>query len=250
MAQLHELLAVEGDLKGAKDKIKDETMVTFDKKAGHFSGGIRKLEMFDEGRKTEELEERQEIVTTVPKKLDYMSNSFIQFWDAKLQKEIANQEAKADIIIDGKPIIKDMPVTFLLSMEDELKNLRKIYDAIPTLQPGIAWEKDPIKGEDIYKSVHPVIKHKTEKTVQHKILVPPTKEHPAQVREWTEDKPVGQYVSESWSGMLSPAEKSIMIGKLDKMLRAIKKARQRANNQETKGSSIGKLIFDYIHSRA
>lgn len=248
-SQLHELLAVEGDLKGEKDKIKDETLNTFDKKTNHFLGGIRTLEMFDESRSAEEAAgmEKQNMTTSVPEKLEYMSSAFIRFWDAKLQKETANQEAKADIIIDGKEFAQDVPVTFLLGMEEELKQLRKVYDKIPTLQPGIRWEKDPQKGEHYWVTSDPIIKHKTEKCIQHKILVPATENHPAQVREWTEENPVGKYVTTNWSGMVSPAEKSIMLAKLDKVLRAVKKARQRANNTITKKVNIGRMIFDFIN---
>ena len=250
MAQLHELLAVEGDLKGEKDKIKEEALNTFEKKSTHFSGGLRTLEMFDDARKEEESggTERQEIVTTVPDKLKYMSGSFIRFWDAKLQKELANQEAKADVTVDGKEFMKSVPVTFLLSMEEELKQLRKVYDKIPTLQPGIEWKKDSQKGEHYWKTAYPIVKHKTEKTIEYKIIVPATKEHPAQVKEWAEDKPVGKYSTENWSGMLSPAEKSVMLGKIDTILRAVKKARQRANNQEVKKINIGSYNFNYVHS--
>jgi len=248
--QLHELLAVEGDLKGEKTKIGDEALTVFSKKQNLFQGGIRVLEMFDDARKEEEAagEERQEIVTTVAKKLAYVSKSFVRFWDAKLQKEAANQKAKADIVIDSTTFATDVPVTFLLAMEDQLKQLRKIYDVIPTLQPGIEWQPDPQKGEGYWKTAHPTTKHKTEKMVQSKIIVPATKEHPAQIREWSEDRPVGKYVQEGWSGMIPPAEKSKLLGNIDKMLRAIKKARQRANNQEVTRLSIGQQIFDFIHS--
>ncbi|MEA3385988.1 MAG: hypothetical protein U9Q89_06005 [Thermodesulfobacteriota bacterium] len=249
-SQLHELLAVEGDLKGEKNKVKEESVVVFSKKPNLFLGAIRLLEMFDESRKEEEAAgtERQEITTTVPAKLRYLSSAFVRFWDAKLQKEAANQEASADIMIDGVTFAKDVPVTFLLGMEDELKQLRTVYDGIPTLQPGIEWIKDPQKGPGYWKALHPLSKHKTEKTVQSKIIVPATKEHPAQIREWTEDVPVGRYTTENWSGMISPAEKSSILSKLDAILRACKKARQRANNQEVKKIAIGKQIFDFIHT--
>ncbi len=248
-AQLHELLAVEGDLKGEKTKIGDEALTVFSKKQNLFQGGIRTLEMFDDARKEEEAagEERVEIVTTVAKKLAYMSKAFVRFWDAKLQKEAANQEARADIMIDGTAFAQNVPVTFLLSMEDQLKQLRKIYDAVPTLQPGVEWQLDPQKGGGYWKASHPLVKHKTEKTIQSKIIVPATKEHPAQIREWSEDCPVGKYVQENWSGMVSPAEKSKLLGNVDKILRAIKKARQRANNQEVSKLSMGQQIFDFIH---
>ena len=249
MGQLHEVLSIDGDLKGEKKRIKEETENVFAKKPNLFSGFIKILEMFSDDRKEEEAAggERKEIVTTVPQKLKYMSKSFTRFWDARLQKESANQEAKADILIEGAIFAKDVPVTFLLGMEEELKQLRSVYDAIPTLQPGMEWVRDTQKGPDYWKVAHPTVTSKGEKVIEFKIIVPPTTEHPAQVREWSNDKDVGRYVTENWSGMISPAEKSLAIGKIDIVLRAFKKARQRANNQETRNIGIGKKIFDYVH---
>ncbi len=248
MAKLHELLAVEGDLKGEKDKIAEETKTVFEKKTEHFIAKVRRLEMFDDGRKQEEEEEKKALTTTVYDKLQYMSKSFSRFWDAKLQKESANQEAKSDIVIDGKTIAKDVPVTFLLHMEDELKNLRKIYDSIPTLQPGINWILDDQMGDHVYKTSDPIVKMKTEKTIEYRVVVQPTDHHPAQIKEISIDKNIGKYIETFWSGMLTPAEKSILLSKVDLVLRAVKKARQRANGQEVKDLQIGKVIFDYIHS--
>lgn len=245
--QLHELLAIEGDLKGEKDKVRDEAIVTFGKKPGLFLGQLKKLEMLDASRVAEQGEERHALSETVPKKLSYLSKAFARYWDVKVQKESANQEARTDVEIDGTVMFTDLPVTFLLGMEEEMRQLRKVYDAIPTLQPGVDWKKDDTLGKDVYKAVHPVVKNKTEKTVEHKVLVPATPEHPAQITQWNEDKTVGKYTTHSWSGMVSPAEKSKMLGKLDKVLRAFKRARQRANTQETKKLQVGKLIFDYIN---
>lgn len=245
--KLHELLAIEGDLKGEKDKIKEEAIVDFKNKSGLFLGQLKKLEMFAEERANEQGEDRQALTETVRKKLDYMSKAFSRYWDVKVQKESANQEARADVEVDGVVLFSDLPVTFLLSMEEELKQLRKVYDGIPTLQPGVEWEIDAAEGEDVYKTKYPVEKSRTEKTIEHKVLVQPTKEHPAQITEWSEQRPVGKVITTTWSGMLSPAEKSKMLGNLDKVLRAFKKARQRANGQETKKREIGKEIFDYIN---
>ncbi len=244
--QLHELLAVEGDLKGEKEKVKEEALYTFSKKPGLFMGFTKKLSMFSDDRTNEETEDRQDLTDTVPKKLKYIEGAFSRYWDVRLQKETANQEATSDVEIDGVVLFKEMPVSFLLGMEEELKQLRKVFDAIPTLAPGTEWEKDEAQGPDVYKTKYTIEKNKTEKTVQHKVLVPPTKEHPAQVTEWSEDVPVGKYISSSWSGMVTPLEKSTMLSKLDKMLRAFKKARQRANTQETKKIQAGKEIFEYI----
>jgi len=243
---LHELLAIEGDLKGEREKVKEEAIVTFSKKANLFLGYAKKLNMFSEERSEEEGEDQQAVTETVPGKLKYAAGAFTRYWDIRLQKEAANQEAKSDVVVDGNIMFMDLPVSFLLGMEEELKQLRKVFDSIPTLTPGIVWEKDVSQGEDIHKAKHDIEKNKTEKLVQHKVVVPATKEHPAQVAQWNDDKPVGKYITTNWSGMVTPSEKSGMLGRLDKVLRAFKQARQRANTQETKSLTVGKEIFNFI----
>lgn len=245
-AQLHELLAVEGDLRGEKDKIKMEATRDFSQQSHLFLGQLRSLIMFDDNRASENSSDRKDLTETVNDRLDRVLHSFSRFWDVKVQKESANQQAKADVEVDGVVILEQLPVTFLLAMEEELRQLLVVYGAIPTLQVGIAWEKDTQKGEHVYKTIYLDETKKTEKKIEHKVLVPATKEHPAQVVQWSEDRVVGKYVTESWSGMLSQVEKTLMISNIDKLLRAFKRARQRANNQEVISLSVGETIFNFI----
>jgi len=243
---LHEVLAVVGDLKGAKDKIKIETENTFRKNVSLFQGSSRRLEMFEDSRKQEEMSESKSLTTTVMEKLTYMKKSFIKFWDAKVQKEGTAQLAQADIVVDGETLATNIPVYFLLELETELKELRRVLDAIPTLAQGPTWIEDPTERAGVYKAQDSTITMKTEKRYQHNVMVPATEHHPAQVREWTEDVPVGRYVADQWSGMMSSAEKSALIARLDKLYRAVKKARQRANTQEVVKGNIGAVLFKYI----
>jgi hypothetical protein len=254
-AKLHELLAVEGDLEGTCKKIVEETTSTFKNKAAHFTGWHKRCEMFNEGDPTPPTEQ-QEMVTTVHKKLKYTFDHIIRYVDAVCQKETTNQQARADVEIDGKVILSDIPATCLLGLESRLKGWRKIIDLAPTLQPGRKWEPDPTKGENVYGDNTPSEVFKTAKVFKSEIIVPAVfpKEGekgeglPAQVRAWEEQAPVGKYIVESWSGMITPAEKAKMLNNFDKLLRAIKKARQRANTTEIVKKTIGKEIFDFILS--
>ena len=47
--------------------------------------------------------------------------------------------------------------------------------------------------------------------------------------------------------MISSAAKSDILGRLDKVIQASKKARQRANNIEANKLSFAKGLFDYIN---
>jgi len=246
---LHEVLAVVGSLQGAKDKIAAETVVTFTKKPTHFTGHHRELRMLDEARKSEGgVDQHVEMVTTVMEKLNYMTGAFIKFWDAKFQKELGAQEAKADIEVDGVVLVQGVPVYFLLEMEKELGALRSIYESIPTLAPGAKWDRAPDRGDGVWESMHVVEDDKTEKVFKSNVIVPATDHHPAQIREWTENVVVGKYALDRWSGCLSPAEKSVIIGRVDKLRRAVKRARQRANTQEVPKAKMGKALFEYIHT--
>jgi hypothetical protein len=255
MAKLHELLAVEGDLDGVQKKIMDETVVTFTKKAAHFLGGEKTLTMFDDESGVGEVVSRQEMVTTVDDKLAYQAKSVIRYYDAVLQKETTNQKATAHIEMKDFVLAENVPATFLLGLETKLKLLRKVYEAIPTLPPGIKWAEDDILGENVYRRVHPEVTKKTAKTFQHKILVdakfPKEGEGgtslPAQIEKWEEDINVGEYTTETWSGMVTPTEKSMYLQRIDELIRAVKKARQRANTQPVVKVDIGSAIFNYIN---
>jgi hypothetical protein len=246
MGKLHELLAVEGNLEDTYRKVLEEAKVTFHKKADHFIGSHKKLKMHDVADEHLETEEFKHMDTTVPDKLDYLSEHIIRYFDATLQKEATNQDAKADIIIDGVTIAKDMPATFLLGLEARLKYVRSVIEYSPTLSPGIEWEKDAALGDRVWKRKHPEEKFKYAKTFMHKTLYDATKEHPAQIEKWEENVAVGKYIIETTSGMLSPLEKSQLIGRIDKLIQAVKKARQRANTADVKKVDIGKTLMDYI----
>ena len=48
------------------------------------------------------------------------------------------------------------------------------------------------------------------------------------------------------SGMLPQAEKTAILNRIDKLIKAIKKARQKANSTEIVEKTVAKELFDYI----
>lgn len=248
--KLHEILAVEGDLAGKSEKVRDETVTTFTKRKEHFEGRVKRLRMFDEGDK--QLEEAgaeyKEMVTTVGEKLKYLQGSFVKYWDAVLQKEATNQEAKADLVVDGSIIAEKLPATFLLGMENKLKELRAVYDCVPTWTPGVKWVAAAGERPGVYRMEPDELALKTKKMAKSTVLYDATKEHPAQIEKWFEDVPIGEFVLTRTTGALSPAEKSALLGRVDTLIRAVKKARQRANATDVVKMNVGKKLFDFIHA--
>ncbi len=246
--KLHAVLAVEPDIEAAAKKIMKETVETFVKRTEHFGGYTRVLKFYDEKRQHEAAAatEIKELTTTVPERLDYQSGFISRWIDAAAQKEATNQIAKADIIVDGKTIAFDVPATLLLNLEHKLKAIRDTFKVIPTLRPGIKWVEDNQKGKGIYRAENPEKTHKTEKIIEYTEIAKATIEHPAQVEKLTVDKPVGDYEREVWSGMMSSADKAELLKRTDRLIQAVKMARQRANDIEVQSIEIASAIFDYL----
>ena len=248
MSKLHELLAVEGDLAGTYNKILAETKTNFLKHADRYFGQHQRIENLDENA-PKESDTHKEMDDTVRSKLNYTAEHIIRYLDVVLQKETTNQAAKADLIVDGVTIANNLPATFLLGLESKLKKIRDdVYASIPTLQPGVKWEKDSSMGDDVYKRTFSDEKWRTKKVMKNHVKAEATDKHPAQVEVYTEDEKVAKIITDTWCGMLSPAEKSAILNRCDKLIQAVKKARQQANSVDVINKTIGKEIFDYINS--
>lgn len=243
MGKLYELLSVEPSLAGQFNKMILEAQQVFNKRE-LFEGYTKKLEMFDAARQNEESTEVKIASYTVDKKLDYLAKFVVDYFDAFAQKEASNQLAKADIVIDDVALVKDVPSYALLGFEDKLLKIRQVLETIPTLAPGIDWvETDEI---GIFKDKNQVMRSKTEKSKQFKEIAPPTQQHKAQVEVWDSDVPVGRYIETKMSATLTPARKSQLIGRCDKLIQAVKTARQRANAVEASNLVIGNVFWNYI----
>lgn len=247
MGAIHELLAVEKDAEKETGTAINELVELF-KKTPMFLKAHKSLKMYDDNVAPDFPEEFKEMSAKVLECLDRFKQVSGNYYDIIYQKGKSNQSAKADVIIDGVIIIKNVPVSVLLDLESKLSKARQVYESIPVLPAGNEWEKDESLGDGIYKLVHDEKTSKTEKTFKHKVLCEPTPHHPAQIEKWQETIVIGIYTKKIWCSMISASDKAKLLQKFDQLLIAIKKARQRANQTEADTSTIGDRIFNFIHS--
>lgn len=245
--RLHEVLAVEQSLAATARKINGETIKTFGSKNEHFMAMHTAVKHFAAEDAHLNVEDGKEMPTTVFEKLTYNARSNVKAWDAYMQKSATNQTARADIMIDGTIIAEDVPAEALLGMEQKIADLRAVYEAIPTLAPGPDWQPDPSQKPGVYRAARIDTTFRTRKVTKPVVLVPATEHHPAQVDKVVEDVPIASLERSTWSSMLTPAEKSDLLERIDALLRATKEARNRANSAEVVKCSIGKAVFSYIH---
>ena len=243
MGKLHELLAVEANVKGHGDRVMKETIVNFQKKSHLFKGKTRRYQSVnDEGEIFPD--EDVEMETTVPARLAYTCDAVIAAVDATYQKELTNTKAVADIELDGEKLITGVPATALLTLEGKLKEIRAVVERVPTLEPGKGWSKDEAQ-DNTWKSKE-VTTVKTKKIEDFKTVAPATKEHPAQVAKVVRDETVGHWTTVEISGEITSDAKMQILTRIDTLLREVKKARARANAQEVENEVIGKKLIDYI----
>jgi len=250
--KLHEILAVESALEKTARKLCDESIKTFNKD-NLFKGAVKTLGMFDEADAKLETTEILKLTTTVDENLDYLVKPIAKYWDTVLAKELANSQAVADVILeDGTVLAKDLPATFLLGMEAKLSKLRAVYEAIPTLAPGIKWIPDVNEKDGVYMNAHDVESFKTKKSMEFLVAYEATEQHPAQIRELENTESVGKYMTTAQCGMLPAIVKATRIARVDEALLAVKKGRMRANQQNVDlTKKVGVDFLNFInHGKA
>jgi hypothetical protein len=241
--RFHALLAVESDVKKQADFILHESIGVFKRHEHFISEHKTYVPLEEDGLSMPD--EKTELTTTVDERLKYSQKALIRLMDLILQKESTNQVAKADLVVEGKTIAKDIPATALLSLEGRLKQIREMYVAIPTLKPGVLWRAEEGGKPGVYMAPE-TVRFKTEKRSNCQVVVPATEHHPAQVDKSTVDVRIGEWHILTRCSMWSSAKQAEVLDRIDTLIRAVKKARQKASDQTVVVNNIGKNIFEYI----
>ena len=247
--RLHELLAVEGQLRTQAESCRKDLTNTFEKKRHHFEEKLVTFKSSKEGE-PDKVESQLALQSSVDAEIAWISEKIGAALDAGHQIDKANQTAKTDLVLDsGTVLMHDVPTTSLLRMEHRVIELRDFIKAIPTLDPAKGFETDPAQRQGVFKA-RDVTKTRTQKIQKHVVVVQPTKEHPAQTAVVNEDVPVGTILEQEWSSLITVATKGDMLDRVEALLRAIKKARARSNDVEidVKQNKIGTLLLGYVFS--
>jgi hypothetical protein len=239
---LHEVLAVEQSKKSAAAKVTNEAISQFKEHRDRYEGMVRTYTPNTEDGERLPAEEKH-LGDRVHSKLEYVFGIVGQYVDVAVAKETANCQASADIIIDGKELIKTVPATALLFLERELKELRGLLDKIPTLDPSARWDWSP--EQNCYES-DDLEQARTKKTPFAFVKAEATQHHPAQVETMFEDKVVGTFAKKRFSGAASVYDKAETMQRVDKLLNAVVEARMRANQTIVTAPKVAAVIEKYL----
>lgn len=245
MTKLHEIIAVEPELKGDAQKALAQLRGILEHPQT-FQGEIRTYEPLEENGEPFP-SEVDAISTTIPEVLDLLRGAYGAWIDVTLQKECSNTTTEADVVVDGKVIFSKLPAPALLNLESRLEELRGFYATLPTLDVTKSWKFS--EADEIFVS-DPITTYRTKKLLRNHVKSEATDKFPAQVDVYTEDARVGTWTKVLRSGAITLKSKRQMLARLETLLRAVKQARQRANDTEATLDAFSEKIFSYINDGA
>lgn len=242
MAQkLNQVIAAMAEKKKQADEVVTTTYQQV-QKADLFKGISRDYRPVDEdGEKMPP--ERKNVQFHVKSSLDRVRKAWTTLFDAVATQDTANCKAVADIVVDGVSVAKSVPVTHLLFLEKKLVDVRTFLAHLPELPAEKEWKWSDNTGCFVTEEE---LTLKTKKVVKSIVLYPATEQHPAQVQAYNEDLPAGWWHTVHQSGAMPKQEKDILLERVNKVIAAIKCAREEANMLTVSDVKVAAPLFDFV----
>lgn len=179
----------------------------------------------------------------VPRALEAVATVMAPLYDIVACRDSANNSAKADVEVEGKKILENVPAVTLLFLEKQPNDLHTVICKLPELPQTETWKHDA--NADCYVT-EPVQTAKSKKIAKPFVKYEATKEHPAQVDVVTEDVLVGYWTTIKFSGALPRDRKRALRERCERLLAAVKFAREQANQAEAPRISVAKEVFGFL----
>jgi len=242
MTKLHQILALEKGMKNKREKAQTAAYQLF-QAPQPFSGIARSYTPRDDDGEALP-SESQLVQARVADTLSGVSEALVSMIDLMVTKDSANTEAVGSIELEDHGVVAaDVPVTTLLSLEKLLVDVRTMVLAVPVLDPSMEWEFDDISGA--YRSAVKMTT-RSKKVPKNHVVAEATEHHPAQVQVFTEDIIVGDWETYHLSGAVPAAAKKEAVERVEAMQRAVKVAREQANDQAAPEVKIGEDLMEYM----
>jgi len=171
------------------------------------------------------------------------ANILTRMFNIVADKDWANCTARADIIVGTHTILSDVPVTYLLFLEKQLKDIHIFVEKLPVLDPSEVWHFDAATNSWGNESVQTI---KTKKVPKNHVKFGGDEHHPPQVDIFTEDVVQGRWTQVKYSGALPAARVNLIIRRVEALQAAVTFAREQANMTPVESHSIGSAIFGYL----
>jgi hypothetical protein len=241
MPKLNQIIAVE---KGVKSRsLQELTEAHRDvQKPALLSGIARTYQPKDE--EGEQLPpESTKVQVRTEEVIRQVSATLTRLFDVTATKDATNRVATADVVVDGRTLLADVPVPYLLFLEKQLTDLHTFVKKLPVLDAAETWVFND--SADCW-STEPVRTIRTKKVPRNHVKAEATEKHPAQVEVYYEDVAVGYWTTVKFSGALPAKRVSELLERVENLQNAVKFAREEANGTEAVDRKAGEAILSYV----
>jgi hypothetical protein len=138
--KLNQIIAVAAGKKADAHKVKTEVYHLFQK--GPLLEGISRsyTPNAEDGDKLPP--ESKHVQVKVNEGLAKVRTSLTELFDVVATQDFGNTVAKADVVVDGVPVVTGVPVTYLLFLEKQLVDIGTFVEKLPVLDPAKLWDYD------------------------------------------------------------------------------------------------------------
>jgi hypothetical protein len=239
--RLSQVIAVEKQIKSRVNSEGGE-LHKLNQKPELFNGMTRNYERKSE--EGEELPPEQKLVQNrASENLNLWATMWAELLDVVATKDWGNVKASADLVVEGRLLVKDAPVTYLIWLEKQLEDFRTFVDHLPVLDPARAWRSDSATGLYITEPVR-TARHK--KVPRVLVKVEASEHHPAQAEIVHDDVLVGYWSQLFTSGALPEPRRRQLLGRVDSLRKAVKEAREEANSMRVEAIEVGTAISRWL----
>ncbi|MBS2534865.1 hypothetical protein KGQ20_19015 [Catenulispora sp. NF23] len=175
--------------------------------------------------------------------LRQIATGLTRLFDVTATKDWANCVARADVVVEGRTLLRDVPVSYLLFLEKQLADLNTFVKKLPVLDAAESWTNDP--STDWYRT-EPVRTLRTKKVPRNHVKAEATEKHPAQVEVYYEDIAIGYWTQTKFSGALPAQRVNELVERVEKLSQAVKFAREEANTFEVSDQRVGEAVFGFL----
>lgn len=241
MTKLNQIIAVEKQVKATAFNVLTEAHQRFQKPA-LLSGISRAYRSIQEDGEIFP-PEKTRVQLIAANTLAEVNIALARLFDLTATKDATNGTAKADIVIDGKTLVKDVPATTLIFLEKQLIDLKTFVAKLPILDQAEVWSFDANTNSYATESVSTA---KTKPIPRVLTRAEATDKHPAQTEVYQDTVIQGYWDTRKFSGAFPQALVVQYNTKIDQLIHAVKFAREQANSVEVVDLKIGKTILDYL----
>jgi hypothetical protein len=239
--KLNQVLAVEKSLKQRVYTTINE-LDKVGQNAALFNGFSKTYEPINDSG-TRQPPQSQKVAFKADELLSTVRKNLVQLFDVTATKDWGNQSAKADVVVEGRPVLTGVPATHLLFLKKQLTDLRTQIARLAELEATANWSEDQSLG--LFKT-EATKTHTTAKKQKALVLAPATDKHPAQTQMITEDEIVGEWTTIKFSGAIPATEKKKYLDRIQTLIDSVTVALQEANMTQVEEVHTGHAVLSYV----